>query len=51
MDVLSFNKRKNSLRKEIDRLLSKGMFFTQPKKCGQEKKWIGYQVKECQICT
>ena len=41
----------NSLRKEINKLLSKGMFFTQPKKYVQEKKWIGYQVKECQICT
>ena len=41
----------NSFRKEINRLSSKGMFFTQTKKYGQEKKWIGYQVKECQICT
>ena len=41
----------NSLRKEINKLLSKEMFFTQPKKYVQEKKWTGYQVKECQICT
>ena len=48
--IFNSNNEINRIRKEINRLLNKGMFLIQlKKKIGKEKRWISYKRKS-NIC-